>query len=57
MLNGELACLKRMFNVAIKGLLVLKGSVLGSNPAVYVSPERESNERDRTSAPASFRPS
>jgi hypothetical protein len=29
-LNRELACLKRMFNVALKGLLVLKGGVPAS---------------------------
>jgi integrase len=46
-LNRELACLKRMFNVAIKGLLVLKGGVPVSNPAARVSLERETNERDR----------
>jgi integrase len=53
-LNRELACLKRMFTVAIKGLLVLKGGVPASNPAVSVSLERETNERDRVFSPGEF---
>jgi integrase len=42
-----LACLKRMFNVAWKGLIVLKGGVPALNPIATVSLEREHNERDR----------
>ena len=53
-LNRELACLKRMFNVALKGLLVLKGGVPASNPASRVSLERETNERDRVFSPSEF---
>jgi len=49
-LNRELACLKRMFTVAIKGLLVLKGGVPRENPAAPVNLERENNERDRLSS-------
>jgi integrase len=45
--NRELACLKRMFTVALKGLIVLKGGLPLSNPAAAVSLERERNERDR----------
>jgi integrase len=46
-LNRKPACLKRMFTVAIKGLLVLKGGVPRENHAAPVSLERENNERDR----------
>jgi len=53
-LNRELACLKRMFNVAIKGLLVLKDGVLVSNPVARVSLERETNERDRVFSTSEF---
>ena len=53
-LNRELACLKRMFNVAIKGLLVLKGGVPASNPAASVSLERETKERDRVFSSSEF---
>jgi integrase len=53
-LNRELACLKRMFNVAIKGLLVLKGGMPVSNPAAHVSLERETNERDRVFSQSEF---
>jgi integrase len=45
--NRELACLKRMFTVASKGLIVLKGGVPAQNPIANVSLEREHNERDR----------
>jgi hypothetical protein len=45
--NRELACLKRMFSVAKKGLIVLKGGVPAQNPIANVSLEREHNERDR----------
>jgi integrase len=45
--NRELACLKRMFNVARKGLIILKGGVPLENPMMTVSLEREHNERDR----------
>jgi integrase len=46
-INRELACLKRMFSVALKGLIVLKGGVPATNPAAMVSLDREHNERDR----------
>ena len=46
-INRELACLKRMFNVARKGLIVLKGGVPAENPVTSVSLERENNTRDR----------
>jgi integrase len=46
-LNREFACLKRMFNVARKGLILLKGGALAMNPMAMVSLERERNERDR----------
>ncbi len=46
-INRELACLKRMFSVARKGLFVLKGGVPNSNPVASISLERENNERDR----------
>jgi integrase len=45
--NRELACLKRAFNVALKGLIVLKGGMPTSNPVTAVSLEPEHNERDR----------
>jgi integrase len=45
--NRELASLKRMINVACKGLIVLKGGVPAQNPIANVSLEREHNERDR----------
>jgi integrase len=41
--NRELACLKRMFNVAYKGLIVLKGGVPKDKPLEVVSLERERN--------------
>jgi integrase len=46
-INRELACLKRMFNVARKGLIVLKGGVPTDNPVSSVSLARENNTRDR----------
>jgi integrase len=52
--NREMACLKRMFTVAIKGLLVLEGGVSRENPAAPVSLEREHNERDRVLSDAEF---
>jgi integrase len=45
--NRELACLKRMFNVARKRIIVLKGGVPRENPVTSVSLERENNTRDR----------
>jgi integrase len=45
--NRELACLKRAFNVARRGLIVLKGGMPTTNPMAMVSLERERNERDR----------
>ena len=44
--NRELACFKRMFTVALKGLMVLKGGV-PARTLRSVSLERETNERDR----------
>lgn len=46
-INRELACLKRMFNVARRGLIVLKGGVPAENRVASVSLERENNVRDR----------
>jgi integrase len=46
-INRELACLKRMFNVVRKGLIVLTGGLPAANPMAMVSLEREHNERDR----------
>jgi integrase len=54
-INRELACLKRMFNVARKGLIVLKGGIPGANPMAMVSLEREHNERDRVLSEEEFR--
>jgi integrase len=45
--NRELECLKRMFTVARRGLLVLKGGVPIESRIAFVSKEREHNERDR----------
>jgi integrase len=49
-INRELACLKRMFNVARKGLIVFKSGV----PMAMVSLERECNERDRVLSAEEF---
>jgi integrase len=46
-INRELACLKRMFNVACRGLMVLKGGMPQDNPMASVNLDRENNERDR----------
>jgi integrase len=54
-INRELACLKRMFNVARKGLMVLKGGVPLVNPMAMVSLDRERNERDRVLSGEEFR--
>jgi integrase len=54
-INRELACLKRMFNVARKGLIVLTGGIPLSNPMAVVSLERERNERDRVLSAEEFR--
>jgi len=53
-INRELACLKRMFNVARKGLTVLKGGVPVANQMAMVSLEREHNERDRVLSAEEF---
>jgi integrase len=52
--NREIACLKRMFNVAHKGLIVLKGGVPKDKPLEVVSLERERNERDRVLSAGEF---
>jgi integrase len=52
--NRELACLKRMFNVARKGLIVLKGGVPKDKPLEVVSLERERNERARVLSAEEF---
>jgi integrase len=54
-INRELACLKRMFNVARKGLIMLKGGVPTTNPMGLLSLERERNERDRVLSADEFR--
>lgn len=46
-INRELGCLKRMFNVGLRGLIVLKGGVPRENPVASVSLGRENNTRDR----------
>ncbi len=46
-LNRELACLKRMFNVARKGLIELKGGIPAENPTSAVESLDEHNIRDR----------
>jgi integrase len=51
----ELACLKRMLNVARQGLILLTGEVPLTNPMAMVSLERESNERDRVRSAQEFR--
>ena len=43
-----------MFNVARRGLLVLKGGAPAENPVAFVSKEREHNERDRVLSPEEF---
>jgi integrase len=54
-INRELACLKRMFNVGRKGLMVLKGGIPQDNPMAMVSFAREHNERDRVLSAEEFR--
>jgi integrase len=46
-INRELACLRHMFNVAINGVLVLKGGVPIVNPVTAAKMGVEHNERDR----------
>jgi integrase len=53
-INRELACLKRMFNVARKGFSVLKGEVPADNPIASVTLERENNTRDRVPSREEF---
>ncbi len=53
-LNRELACLKRRFNVARKGLILLKGGVPVTTPMAMVSLGRERKERDRVLSPEEF---
>jgi integrase len=53
-INGELSCLRCMFNVARKGLIVLKAGVPRENPIASVSLERETNIRDRVLSRAEF---
>jgi integrase len=52
--NRELATLRRMFNVARRGLIVLKGGVPPDNPMAMVTLERERNERDRVLSAEEF---
>jgi integrase len=52
--NRELACLKHMFNVARRGLLVLRGGVPAENPTTVISLEAEHNERDRVLSAEEF---
>ncbi len=54
-INRELACLKRMFNVARKGLIMRKGGIPAANPMAMVSLERERNERGRVLSGDEFR--
>jgi integrase len=53
-INRELSCLKRMFAVACKGLLVLPGGAPETNPLQHVSLEPERNIRDRVLSPEEF---
>jgi integrase len=46
-INRELACLKRMYSVARKGLILLKGGAPQDNPMASINMDRENNERDR----------
>jgi hypothetical protein len=46
-INRELSWLKRMFNVAKKGLITLEGGVPIDNPVASITLERENNARDR----------
>jgi integrase len=46
-INRELACLKRMFNVARRGLIVLRGGGPQDNPMISIAMDRENNARDR----------
>jgi integrase len=52
--NRELACLKRMFNVARKGLIGLPGGIPPENPVASVSLDREHNVRDWILSPEEF---
>jgi integrase len=52
--NRELACLRHMFNVAMKGLLILRGGIPAVNPAVAVRLEAEHNERARVLSAEEF---
>jgi integrase len=53
-INRELACLKEMFNVARKGLIVLKAGVPPQNPVSAVKFLDEQNVRDRVLTPEEF---
>jgi integrase len=53
-INRELACLKRMFSVARKGLILLKGGVPPDNPMASINMDRENNERDRVLSKEEF---
>jgi integrase len=53
-INRELACLKRMFSVARKGLILLKGGVPQDNPMASISRDRENHERDRVFSKEEF---
>jgi integrase len=46
--------LKRMFNVALKGLIVLKGGMPAHNPVANISLEQAHNECDRVLSAAEF---
>ncbi|MBI3328412.1 MAG: site-specific integrase [Nitrospinae bacterium] len=52
--NRELAVLRHMFNMARKGVLVLKGGIPTDNPVSQVSLEREHNERERVLSAEEF---
>ncbi len=53
-INRELACLKRMFSVARKGLIPLKGGLPQDNPMASINMDRENNERDRVFSKEEF---
>ena len=52
--NRELACLKRMFSVARKGLILLKGGVPQDSPMASINIDHENNERNRVFSKEGF---
>ena len=52
--NRELAVMRRMYTVAMKGLITLKGGAPTANPVAAHPTEREHNERDRVLSAEEF---